>query len=166
MIIILLYMGIIMLSREEAIRKIFEKHGSDALYITSTGYISRAVFSLFPDNDVFYMQGSMGLAPAIGLGLALNSSNEVVVISGDAALLMHLGITHTIRDCELNNLWIYVLDNNCHESVGGYPCSPLQDFQIGVDDIYRITKDGKAPRIPLSWLEIKEKFKRKIISKE
>lgn len=155
-----------MLSREEAIKEIFAKHGNDALYITSTGYISRAVFSLFSGSNVFYMQGSMGLAPAIGLGLALNSSNEVVVISGDAALLMHLGIIYTVRDCELNNLWIYVLDNNCHESVGGYLCSPLEDFYIGVDDIYKITKDGKAPRISLSWLEIKEKFKRKIISKD
>ena len=32
-----------MLSRKEAINKIFDKHGNDTIYVTNTGYISRAV---------------------------------------------------------------------------------------------------------------------------
>jgi hypothetical protein len=37
-----------MLSRKEAIHKIFKQHGPDALYVTNTGYISRAVYKEFP----------------------------------------------------------------------------------------------------------------------
>jgi len=86
-----------MLSRKEAINKIFDRHGDDTIYVTNTGYISRAVYNEYPNNkNIFYMQGSMGLAPCIGLGIAMNTDKNVVVLSGDGALLMHLGITHTI----------------------------------------------------------------------
>ena len=88
-----------MSSRKEAINKIFDEHGDKAIYVTNTGYISRAVYNEYPDNkNIFYMQGSMGLAPCIGLGMAMNTNKNVVVLSGDGALLMHLGITHTIAE--------------------------------------------------------------------
>ena len=93
------------------------------------------------------MQGSMGIAPAIGLGVALNTDKPVVVLSGDGALLMHLGITHTIRDCNLSNLFIYVLDNGCHESVGEYKCSSLEQSYPGIHRIIKITNDGKTDRV-------------------
>ena len=93
-----------MFSRKEVIREIFDNH-PDAVFITNTGYISRAVYSEYPNNkNIFYMQGSMGLAPCIGLGMAVNTDKDVVVLSGDAALLMHLGITNTIADQALNNI--------------------------------------------------------------
>ena len=69
-----------MLSRQKAIRKIFQKH-KDVIYITSTGYISRAIYSLYPDNqNIFYMQGSMGLAPCIGLGMAMNTKKILLLL--------------------------------------------------------------------------------------
>ena len=61
-----------MRARDDAIREILERHGPDAVYIASTGYVSRAVHAeAGPEHTVLYMQGSMGLAPAIGLGMAL-----------------------------------------------------------------------------------------------
>ena len=42
-------MEIIMFTREKTIQKIFDRH-PDAVFITNTGYISRAVYDLFPDN--------------------------------------------------------------------------------------------------------------------
>jgi|TARA_R110001592_G_scaffold286541_1_gene555139 thiamine pyrophosphate-dependent acetolactate synthase large subunit-like protein len=151
-----------MLSRKEAIEFIFDKHPG-AIYVTNTGYISRAVYDLYPKNkNIFYMQGSMGLAPCIGMGMALNTYKEVVVLSGDAALLMHLGITHTIADRELGNLFVYVLDNGCHESVGEFFSSQLEDSYLGIDDIIPITKDGKKARVELdcekNTKQIKELF--------
>ena len=95
------------------------------------------------------MQGSMGLAPCIGLGMALNTNKPVVVISGDAALLMHLGITHTIRDEAPDNLFVYILDNGCHESVGGYACAPLEGTYPGITSIIKINKEGKKARVLL-----------------
>ena len=152
-----------MLSRQQAIEKIFKRHGNDSVYITSTGYISRAVNDIYIENkNIFYMQGSMGLAPCIGLGMAANTNKEVVVISGDAALLMHLGITHTIAEHNLDNLFVYVLDNGCHESVGGFKCAELDKGYKGVNRIFKISKDGKSDRVGLDCFEntkqIKELF--------
>ena len=63
-----------MLSRKKAIHKIFKTHGASSLYVTNTGYISRAVYNEFPSfPNILYMQGSMGIAPCIGLGIALNT---------------------------------------------------------------------------------------------
>ena len=139
-----------MLSRKEAINNIFEKHGKDAVYVTNTGYISRAVYNEYPNNkNIFYMQGSMGLAPCIGLGIAMSSNKDVVVLSGDGALLMHLGITHTIAEQNLKNLFVYVLDNGCHESVGGYDCVELKDSSTGITEIIKISNDGKTDRVEL-----------------
>ena len=139
-----------MKARAEAIRGILERHGRRAVYVASTGYVSRAVSTVAgPDHVVFYMQGSMGLAPAIGLGLAMHVPNEVVVINGDASLLMSLGTTHTIRDRALPNLYHYVLDNGCHESVGGQPCALLEKTYPGVTEVVRISRDGKPPRVPI-----------------
>jgi len=62
---------------------------------------------------------------------------------------MHLGITHTIDDRELGNLFVYVLDNGCHESVGEFRSSELEDSYLGIDEIIRITNDGKKGRVGL-----------------
>jgi phosphonopyruvate decarboxylase len=151
------------LSRKEAIIDIFYRHGDKAVYVTNTGYISRAVYELYHNNkNIFYMQGSMGLAPCIGLGMAINTDKDIVVLSGDGALLMHLGITHTIADQGLDNLFVYVLDNGCHESVGGYECSELQISYPGITEIIKISNDGKTGRVELDCVkntnQIKELF--------
>jgi phosphonopyruvate decarboxylase len=151
-----------MISRKQAILEIFKNH-PDSFFIVSTGYISRAVFELFPDNEnIFYMQGSMGIAPAIGLGLASQTDQDIVVISGDGSLLMHLGITHTIRDMNLSNLFNYVLDNGTHESVGAYPVSHLEEGYPGIDKIFKITNDGKPPRVGMDFITNKECFIKKL----
>ena len=148
-----------MLSRKEAIHKIFKTHETDSLYITNTGYISRAVYNEFPSfPNILYMQGSMGIAPCIGLGIALNTRKNVIILSGDGALLMHLGITHTIRDYNLSNLFVYVLDNGCHESVGAYECSKLENTYPGINKIYKISNDGKLPRVGIKSIENKKRF--------
>ena len=137
-----------MRSRSDAIRDIFDRHGVGAVYVASTGYVSRAVHEIAgPEHRVFYMQGSMGLAPAIGLGMALHASTPIVVINGDGSLLMALGCTHTLRDHAPAHLFHYVLDNGCHESVGGQPCAPLEANYPGVDEIIKVELGGKAPRV-------------------
>jgi len=140
-----------MLSRAAAITSIFDEHGSGAIYVTNTGFNSRAVYKLYPESDnILYMQGSMGLSPAIGLGVALNTDKDVVVFVGDGSLLMHLGITHTIRDYDLSNLFVYVLDNGCHESVGGCKVSQLEEEYPGIVKIIKISNDGKVPRVGIA----------------
>lgn len=143
-----------MLTREQALLEIYKTHGDNTIYITTTGFISRAMYTLFKNNkNIFYMQGSMGLAPAIALGIAKFSNMPVVAINGDAAHLMHLGLTHTISDESLNNLYVYILDNGCHESVGGQKCSTLQENYIGVNKIFKISCDGKNSRVQKGFKE-------------
>lgn len=137
-----------MTTREEAIARILDKHGSAAVYVASTGYVSRAVYALAAaEHSVFYMQGSMGLAPAIGLGIAMSSPADVVVINGDGALLMSMGTTHTARELALPNFFHYVLDNGCHESVGGQRCARLDSTYPGVTEVIRIERGHKPPRV-------------------
>jgi phosphonopyruvate decarboxylase len=142
-------------SRADAIKRILTTHGPDAVYVASTGYVSRAVAAeVSPEHVVFYMQGSMGLAPALGLGMALGSTRTVVVINGDGALLMSLGSTHTLRDhAPQGRLFHYVLDNGVHESVGGQPCATLEPSYPGVTEIIAISMDGKPPRVPVTPLD-------------
>ncbi len=140
-----------MRARDEAIREILDRHGPDAVYVASTGYVSRAVHAVAgPGYAVLYMQGSMGLAPAIGLGIALSTERPVVVINGDASLLMALGTTHTIRDHAPAAFFHYVLDNGCHESVGGQPSAALEARYPGVTEIVRVERAGKPPRVAVS----------------
>lgn len=128
-----------------------ERHGPDAIYVASTGYVSRAVHELAgAEHVVFYMQGSMGLAPAIGLGIALSTDRPVVVINGDASLLMALGSTHTIRDYAPPTFFHYVLDNGCHESVGGQPSARLEPAYPGVTEVIRVERAGKPPRVAVT----------------
>ncbi|MGH9077314.1 MAG: thiamine pyrophosphate-dependent enzyme [Acidimicrobiales bacterium] len=137
-----------MSSRAEAIRRILATHGADAIYVASTGFISRAVRAVALDRyHVFYMQGSMGMAPAIGLGIALGTDAQVVVVNGDGALLMSMGTTHTLRDYGPPNLYHYVLDNGGHESVGGQACAHLETAYPGVTEVIPITRDGRPPRV-------------------
>ncbi len=141
-----------MQSRKDAIKYIFEKHGDDAIYIAPTGYLSRAVCDVYPDKkNIFYMQGSMGLSSAIALGISLFTDRPIVAINGDGGHLMHLGITHTIRDNNKGNLFVYIIDNGCHESVGGYDCAKLEDKYIGVDEILKVSCDGKTSRVNINF---------------
>jgi phosphonopyruvate decarboxylase len=140
-----------MRARAEVVRAIIERHGPHAVYVASTGYTSRAVYAAAGDsNCVFYMQGSMGLAPAIGLGMALRTDRDVVVINGDGSLLMSLGTTHTIRDHAPPNLFHYVLANGVHESVGGQPCAGLETSYAGVTEIFEVAQEGKPPRVGIA----------------
>jgi phosphonopyruvate decarboxylase len=135
-------------ARDEAIRSILARHGTEAIYVASTGYVSRAVCEIAgTEHHVFYMQGSMGLAPALALGIALNTRRPVVVINGDGSLLMGLGTTHTVRDRAPDTFFHYVLDNGCHESVGGQPCAPLEESYPGVTEIIKVERGGKPPRV-------------------
>ncbi|GAA4655953.1 phosphonopyruvate decarboxylase [Streptomyces chumphonensis] len=103
----------------EAIRIVRER-AKEAAVISTTGYTSREVFAEADGPNTFYMQGSMGHASALALGVALaKPARPVVVLDGDGAALMHLGTLSVIGDQSPTNLVHVVLDNGIHESTGG-----------------------------------------------
>ncbi len=68
-------------------------------------------------NTNVYVPGSMGLTSSIGLGLAILSPGKiVVVVDGDASLLMNLGTIVTIGNKQPANLLHIVIDNNAYGS--------------------------------------------------
>jgi sulfopyruvate decarboxylase subunit beta len=58
--------------------------------VFTTGYTSREAHYLADRPNHFYMTGSMGMAGAIGMGIAASTYTPVVVVDGDGALLMNL----------------------------------------------------------------------------
>jgi len=147
--------------RIDAIGKIM-RGVKDEVVISSAGMISRELYAVKDRPRNFYMLGSMGCALAIGLGIALNSSLRVVIISGDAAALMSLGTLALHKKLNPPNLTHYILDNNCNSSTGGQPtCSDAIDFASLAPNtkvVWVGSEKGSSPRIPLSPKEITRRF--------
>tara|TARA_B100000029_G_scaffold445892_1_gene466658 strand:- start:4356 stop:5051 length:696 start_codon:yes stop_codon:yes gene_type:complete len=88
--------------------------------VSTTGIISRELFQVRDRPQNFYMQGSMGTAAALGLGVALNKPNrKVVVLDGDGSILMRLGSLATVGYHKPANYVHVVLDNEMYASTGG-----------------------------------------------
>ncbi|MBA0050873.1 phosphonopyruvate decarboxylase [Streptomyces sp. AJS327] len=107
------------LPASEAIRIVTDS-APDAAVVATTGFTGRDTHAVADAPGTFYMQGSMGHAASIGLGVALTRPERtVVVLDGDGALLMHLGALSMIGGAAPANLVHVVLDNRVHESTGG-----------------------------------------------
>jgi phosphonopyruvate decarboxylase len=107
------------LDSSEVIRRIAGAARECAI-IATTGYTARELFGLADKPGNFYMQGSMGHACSIGLGVALTRPDRtVVVLDGDGAALMHMGSLSVIGHQAPSNLVHVILDNGAHESTGG-----------------------------------------------
>ncbi|MBP9865292.1 MAG: phosphonopyruvate decarboxylase [Candidatus Omnitrophica bacterium] len=123
------------LSRMEAIRIVAEALRGDEAVIATTGMPSRELFSAADRPLNFYMQGSMGHAPSIALGAALAASDKkVIVLDGDGALLMHMGILSTVGHYQPKNLFHIVLDNEAYETTGN------QDSTSATVDFCQVAK--------------------------
>lgn len=89
--------------------------------LCNMGYPSRELFSIFDQSSNFYMLGSLGLVSSIGLGVALFSKKEVVVLDGDGSLLMNPNALLTVGALQTSNLTIICLDNGTYGSTGDQP---------------------------------------------
>lgn len=92
--------------------------------ISTTGFTSREIFQLRKEKKYlkgkdFYMVGGMGHAGMVSLGVAMNKKNQVVCVDGDGSMLMHLGSLRTQGAFGTSNFKHILLNNGCHESVGG-----------------------------------------------
>jgi phosphonopyruvate decarboxylase len=118
------------LSRREAVRAALGPLADEPI-VHANGYICRESFSLADRPQNFYMIGSMGLAAAIGLGVAEARPNRTVaVFDGDGNLLMSLGILAMIGSRRPRNLVHCVFDNEVYGSTGDQR-SPSRDVGLG-----------------------------------
>ena len=92
------------------------------LCVLANGYISRAACAVRDRPECFYMIGSMGLAPSIGLGLArAQPTRQVLVLDGDGNVLMNPGALASIAARGPANLRHLCFDNGAHASTGAQP---------------------------------------------
>ena len=103
---------------------------SDEAVVSANGYISRDAFSIVDRPQNFYMIGSMGLASAIGLGLALvRPATGCVVFDGDGNLLMNLGTLAMVGSLGPRHFVHVVFDNEAYGSTGGQR-SPSREVRL------------------------------------
>jgi sulfopyruvate decarboxylase subunit beta len=89
--------------------------------VSNLGWPSKELFAIRHQSSNFYMLGSMGMATPVGLGMALSSSKQVVVIDGDGSLLMNPGTLATAASVAPRNLTIIAIDNGAYGSTGNQP---------------------------------------------
>jgi len=161
-----------LLSRRDTIKSLLETQiKEEDIIVSSTGKISRELYELEGllgrKQNSFYMQGSMGCAVGIGLGIALNTDKQVYAITGDGALLMKLGSLATMAKANLPNLHIIVLNNNSHDSTGGQPTAfeEVRDFVAKYCQIIDVKKGSRFDlgRPKISPEEITNNFRRRFI---
>jgi phosphonopyruvate decarboxylase len=117
------------MSRLAALGIALEAIGDDPV-VHANGYICRESFSVADRPQSFYMIGSMGLAPAIALGVALaQPARRTVVFDGDGNLLMNLGILAMIAGRRTPNLLHLVFDNEVYGSTGNQ-VSPSREVRL------------------------------------
>ncbi len=121
------------LTREEAIGIVAESI-SDAVFVSTTGKASRELVEMRARNNQgsqrdFLTVGGMGHCSQIALGVSLFSDKTVVCLDGDGAILMHLGSLPIIGSRAPKKFIHVMLNNGCHESVGGQETVALKyDF--------------------------------------
>ncbi len=124
--------------RYEAI-KIIRESLDGSVFLSTTGFISRESFAI-KDSPAFYMMGSMGLISAIGCGVALaQEGKRIVILDGDGAILMHLGLIPFIGSRQPKNLFHFILDNEAYASTEEQPTiAPTTQFdKIALASGYR-----------------------------
>lgn len=115
------------LSREDAICTVLSSAPADAIYVASTGRITRELHAIRealgqPHDHDFLNVGAMGHALSIATGIAAaRPDRKVICLDGDGAAIMHLGSLAVAANLPLPNLIHIVLNNGAHESVGGQP---------------------------------------------
>jgi thiamine pyrophosphate-dependent acetolactate synthase large subunit-like protein len=107
------------IDRTRAIARILEQR-QDQLIVTGLGEPCTDVGRLEDRALNFYIGGAMGMAASVGLGLAIaQPTRAVVVVTGDAELMMNIGALATIGVQRPRNLSIIVMDNEEFGETGG-----------------------------------------------
>ena len=112
------------ISRETFIKELLRKIGSKTKLISTTGYTSRELYQIrlkynLKKGKDFYMVGGMGHSSMVALGASLQINNQVICLDGDGSMIMHLGSLTNIGYSAKKNYKHILLNNFCHESVGG-----------------------------------------------
>ncbi|MFC1977432.1 thiamine pyrophosphate-dependent enzyme [Chloroflexota bacterium] len=112
-------------------QKVISRHRNNAIVVTTmTAQREWPQVSTNPDLDM-PLNGAMGKASSVGLGLALAQPNrKVIVLDGDGSLLMNLGSLVTIANMAPPNLIHFVFENGLYRTTGGQPIPNIGKFSF------------------------------------
>ena len=149
------------LTREEAIKIVVDELDEKDIIISTTGKTSRELFEYREERNEkhekdFLNIGAMGHTSQIALGIALSKPNKkIYCLDGDGAVIMHMGALAIIGAQSPENFKHIILNNGCHESVGGQPTA---GFKIDFTSIAKACGYKKVFSAKTS-KDIKEKMK-------
>ncbi len=110
------------MTRLEALRAIVAAFPDEPTVVT-LGATTRELAAIARSDNHLYVLDSMGLPPAIGLGLSLGLDDapfeKCLVIEGDGSLLMGFSTLATIGLLKPRKLVLLVLDNGTYAATGG-----------------------------------------------
>ena len=126
-----------LVSREAAIETIVGALDPDDAVVATTGMISRELYEIRmrrgEGSRDFLTVGSMGHASAIATAVARSRpERQVFCLDGDGAFLMHMGSIAVQGESAATNFKHVVLNNGCHDSVGGQPTAALHADLTGI----------------------------------
>lgn len=94
----------------------------EAVIIGSLGTISYDLKEAAHQNKIL-IKGAMGSAVSCGIGYAMSSPKQVIVLIGDGSFLMKLGSWATYLKYRPKNLRVIIVDNGCYKSCGAQETS-------------------------------------------
>jgi len=104
----------------DALQVLIALRGDDQIVVTNQGSARTWPKMVRHPLDFHYNPSTMGGAIPLAVGLALaQPRRQVMVVSGDGALLMNLGSLVTAVGAGVANLTVVVLDNRLYEVTGG-----------------------------------------------
>jgi sulfopyruvate decarboxylase subunit beta len=121
------------MSRTDALKVIDAAFPNDPIVVNVGAAIREMVAAVGKKPNHLHILDSMGLPPAIGLGLSMGLAasrfEKVVTIEGDGGLLMGFSALSTIGMLKPEKLVLVVLDNGTYGSTGHQPtASTATDF--------------------------------------
>lgn len=120
-----------MIDRLEASKYLVGKL-TDEVVVTSLGNEKYDLLAAGDRDRHFYNWNSMGMAPSIGLGLAMARPDlKVIVYDGDGSLLMGLGALATVAVRQPQNFVHIVWDNKSYNMTGGQPTATAYGTDLG-----------------------------------
>lgn len=115
------------MARESILEKIITNAPENALFVSTTGKLSRELYELREkfghshDSD-FLIVGSMGHTSMVGAGVASGvKGRPVYILDGDGSILMHMGSLPVVASMGQENVVHFLFNNGAHETVGGMP---------------------------------------------
>lgn len=121
------------MTRTDALTIVDEVYPSDPIVVNVGAAIREMVAAVGFKPNHLHILDSMGLPPAIGLGLAMGLADsrfeKVVTIEGDGGLLMGFSVLSTVGMLKPEKLVLVILDNGTYGSTGNQPtASASTDF--------------------------------------